>query len=96
MKNRRNKECLITERDLRKLELSWDPRQLDEAFGGAYRRYRIDEIEGMDIDTFFSKTKRFLMDLLSRETRHYNFAPPELWSLLSKGQPPLKEEKTGH
>ena len=28
----------------------------------------MDEIEGMEVDTFFARTKRFLMDLLSRET----------------------------
>ena len=46
------------------------PRQLDGAFGGAYRCYRIDGIEGMDVDTFFTRAKRFLIDLLSRETRN--------------------------
>ena len=45
-------------------------RQLDGAFGGAYRRYRIDGIKGMAIDTFFTRTKRFLIDLLNRETRN--------------------------
>ena len=50
--NRRNKEHLIAKRDSLRLELNWGPRQLDGAFGGAYRHYRIDGIEGMDIDTF--------------------------------------------
>ena len=36
----------------------------------AYKRYRIDGIEGMDVDTFFARTSRFLIDLLSRETRN--------------------------
>ena len=43
------------------------PRQLDGAFSGAYRRYWIDGIGGMDVDTFFTRTRRFLIDLLSRE-----------------------------
>ena len=30
----------------------------------------MDGIEGMDVDTFFARTKRFLIDLLSRETRN--------------------------
>ena len=68
-KNRRNKERLIAKRTSLKLELNWEPRQLDGAFGNAYRHYRIDGIEGMDVDTFFTRTKRFLIDLLSRETR---------------------------
>ena len=58
----------IAKRDSLRLELNWGPRQLDGAFGGAYRCYRIDGIEGMDVDTFFDRSKRFLIDLLSRET----------------------------
>ena len=69
-KNGRNKRRLTTKQDSLKLELNWEPRQLDGAFGGAYRHYRIDEIEGMDIDTFYARTKRFLIDLLSRESRN--------------------------
>ena len=68
-KNRRNKECLITKREALKAELNWGPRHLEGAFDGAYRRYWIDGIEGMDIDTFFSRTKKFLMNLLSKEMR---------------------------
>ena len=48
-KNGRNKERLIAKRNSLKLELNWGPRKLDGAFGNAYRRYRIDGIEGMDI-----------------------------------------------
>ena len=51
------------------MELNWSPRQLDGAFGGAYRCYQTDGIEGMDVDTFFARTKRLLIDLLSRENR---------------------------
>ena len=45
------------------------PRQLEGAFGGAYRRYRIDGIPGMDPDTIFNRLRRFLIDLLRRESR---------------------------
>ena len=68
-KNRRNKECLITNREALSAELAWGPRQLEGAFGGTYRRYRIDGITGMDPDTFFSRAKRFLIDLLKKESR---------------------------
>ena len=27
---------------------------------------------------------------------HYNFTPSEVWSWISKEQPPLKEKKTGY
>ena len=53
VKNRRNKEYLITKREALQAELNLGPRQLEEAFGDAYRRYRIDGITGMDPDTFF-------------------------------------------
>ena len=69
-KNGRTKRRLIAKRDSLRVELNWRPRQLDGAFSGAYRHYRIDGIEGMDVDTFFARTKRFLIDLLSRETRN--------------------------
>ena len=67
-KNGRNKQHLMAKRAALKAELNWGPRQLDGAFGGAYRCYWIDGIEGMDVNTFFDRAKRFLMDLLSRET----------------------------
>ena len=46
-KNKKNKECLIAKRNSLKIELSWGPKELEGAFGGAYRRYRIDGIEGI-------------------------------------------------
>ena len=67
-KNRRNKECLIAKRNLLRLDSNWGPKQLDGAFSGAYRRYWINGIEGMDVDSFFARSRKFLIDLLSRET----------------------------
>ena len=55
-KNKKNKECLIAKRNSLKIELSWGPKELEGAFGGAYRRYRIDGIEEkrhlLDVETF--------------------------------------------
>ena len=71
-KNKKNKERLIAKRNSLKIELSWGPKKLEGEFGGAYRRYRIDGIEGkghvLDVDTFFARTRKFLMDLLNKET----------------------------
>ena len=67
-KNKINKECLIAKRNLLKIELSWGPKELEGAFGGAYRRYRIDGIERMDVDTYFARTRKFLIDLPNNET----------------------------
>ena len=71
-KNKKNKERLIAKRNSLKIELSWGPKELKGAFGGAYRRYRIDGIEGkghiLDVETFFARTRKFLIDLLNKET----------------------------
>ena len=48
-KNRRNKERLITKRETLRAELSWGPRQLEGAFGGAYRRSRMGSQEWIQI-----------------------------------------------
>ena len=71
-KNKKNKERLIAKRNSLKIELSWGPKELEGEFGGAYRRYRIDGIEGkghvLDVDTYFTRTIKFLIDLLNKET----------------------------
>ena len=69
VKNRRNKECLIAKREALQAELAWGSRQLEGAFSGAYRRYRIDGLPGMDPDTFFSRVRKFLIELLEKESR---------------------------
>ena len=68
-KNRRNKERLIAKRNSLRLDLNWGPRLLEGAFGNAYRRYRIDGIRGMDPDTFLNRIRRFLIDLLKKDSR---------------------------
>ena len=67
-KNKKNKERLIAKRNSLKIELSWGPKELEGALGGAYRRYRTDGIERMDVDTYFSRTRKFLIDLFNKET----------------------------
>ena len=67
-KNKKNKERLIAKRDSLKIKLSWGHEELEGAFGGAYRHYRIDGIEGMDVETYFARTRKFLIDLLKKET----------------------------
>ena len=63
-KNKKNKERLIAKRN----SLRLGPKELEGAFDGAYRRYRIDGIEGMDVGTYFARTRKFLIDLLNKET----------------------------
>ena len=66
-KNRRNIECLIAKREALRAELNWG--QLEGAFSGAYRRYRIDGLPGTNPDTFFSRVRKFLIKLLAKESR---------------------------
>ena len=68
-KNGRSKRHLIAKRDVLRAELNWGPVQLEGAFGGAYRRYRIDGMLGMDTDMFFARVRRFFIDLLTKESR---------------------------
>ena len=68
-KNRRNKERLIAKRNSLRLDLNWGLRLLEGAFGNAYGRYRIDGIPSMDPDTFLNRIRRFLIDLLKKESR---------------------------
>ena len=49
-KKNRMRSALIAKREALKEELNWGPRQLEGAFGGAYRRYRIDGMPSMDLD----------------------------------------------
>ena len=51
------------------MELNWGPIQLEGALRGAYRCYRMDGITGMDTDTFFTRVRRFLINLLTKESR---------------------------
>ena len=60
---------LIAKRDaLRSQLVDLTPRLIEGAFGGAYSRYRIDGVEGMDLDTYFSKTRSIVLDLLRKES----------------------------
>ena len=49
--------------------MNWGPIQLEGAFSGAYRRYRIDGLPGVDPDTFFNRVRRFLTDLMTKVLR---------------------------
>ena len=68
-KGTRNKQCLIAKRETLRAELNWSPCRLEGAFGGAYKRYKINGLPGMDPDTFFNRVRRFLIDLMTKEWR---------------------------
>ena len=45
------------------------PIELEQAFGGAYRSYRIDGKPKMDVDTFFNRIGKELIELIKRELK---------------------------
>ena len=51
-----------------------EPRELEEAFDGAYRSYRVDERSRMDMETFFNRIGWVLIDLIRRELNSLNSA----------------------
>ena len=79
VKNKKNKERLIAKREALKIEalsaeLNWNPefRLIDGAFDGVYRRYRIDGRSRMDVETFFNRISRALINLIRRELNSLN------------------------
>ena len=45
------------------------PIELEEAFGGAYRSYRVNGKPKMDVDTFFNRIRKELIELIKRELK---------------------------
>ena len=45
------------------------PIELEHAFGGAYRSYRINLKLKMDVDIFFSRIRKELIELINQELR---------------------------
>ena len=83
----RGKRNLIAKRDALKLQLvDLTPRLIKGVFGGAYGKYRIDGVEGMDLPTFFSKTKNSILNILKKEsTRRAIRSQTTTWIRFMKG-----------
>ena len=45
----------------------FNPVEVEQAFSGAYRSYRIHERSRMDVETFFDRIRPNLIDLMNRE-----------------------------
>ena len=45
------------------------PIELEEAFGGAYKSYRINGKPKMDVDTFFNRIRKELIELIKQELK---------------------------
>ena len=48
-------------------EPEWNFKEPEQAFGGAYRSYRVNGKPKMDFDTFFSRMREGLIELIKRE-----------------------------
>ena len=81
------KRNLIAKRDALKLQLvDLNPRLIEGTFGGAYGKYRIDGVEGMDLPTFFSRTKDSILNVLKRESaRRAIRSQTTTWIRFTKG-----------
>ena len=82
------KNRLIAKRESLKLQLSdTTPRLIEGAFGGAYSKYRINGIEGMDLPTFFSKIKNSIISsvLKKESTRRAIRSQTTTWIRFMKG-----------
>ena len=47
----------------------FEPIELEQAFGGAYRSYRVNGRPKIDIDTFFNRIRKELIGLIKRELK---------------------------
>ena len=45
------------------------PIELEQAFGGSYRSYRVNRRPKMDVDTFFNRIKKGLIELIKQELK---------------------------
>ena len=45
------------------------PIELEEAFGGAYRSYRVNGRPKIDVDTFFNRIRKGLIEFIKRELK---------------------------
>ena len=52
----------------------WNFKECEQAFRGAYRSYRLNGRPKMDVDTFFSRMREGLIELIKRELNNLNSA----------------------
>ena len=55
-------------------EPDWTFTEREQAFRGAYRSYRVNGKPKMDVDTFFSRIREKLIELITRELTDLNSA----------------------
>ena len=55
-------------------EPDWTFKECEQAFRGAYRSYRVNGRPKMDADTFLSRIREGLIDLIKRELKTHNSA----------------------
>ena len=65
----------------------FNPIELEQAFGGAYRSYRVNRRPKMDVETFFNRIGGTLIDLIAGELKTRNSAKIQMtaWIRFAKG-----------
>ena len=66
------------------------PIELEQAFGGAYRSYRVNGRPNIDVDTFFNRIRKELIGLIKREikTRTSARIQTTAWIRFVRDRPP--------
>ena len=66
------------------------PTELEQAFGGAYRSYRVNGRPKIDVDTFFNRIRKELIGLIKRELKTQTSARIQTtaWIRFVKDGPP--------
>ena len=66
------------------------PIELDQAFGGAYRSYEVNGRPKIDVDTFFDRIRKRLIELIERElkTRTSARIQTTAWIRFVRDRPP--------
>ena len=66
------------------------PIDLEQAFGGAYRSYRVNGKPKMDVDTFFSRIRKELIELIKQELKTRTSARIQMtaWTKFVRDGPP--------
>ena len=67
------------------------PTELEQAFGGAYRSYRVNGRPKIDVDTFFNRITKELIELIKRElkTRTSARIQTTVWIMFVRDGPPM-------
>ena len=65
------------------------PIELEQAFRGAYRSYKVNGKPKMDVDTFFSRIRKELIELIKRELKTRTSARIQMTRMMRRARKEL-------